>query len=45
VDEHLNLVVLGASVLLLVALLAVRLATRPPLPVLRDYQARGRVVG
>jgi len=45
VDEHLNLVVLGASVLLLVALLAVRLASRTSLPVLLVYLALGMVVG
>ena len=44
-DEHLNLVVLGASVLLLVALLAVRLASRTALPVLLVYLALGMVVG
>ena len=44
-DEHLNLVVLGASVLLLVALLAVRLASRTSLPVLLVYLALGMVVG
>jgi cell volume regulation protein A len=45
VDEHLNLVVLGASVLLLVALLAVRLASRTSLPVLLVYLALGMGVG
>jgi len=45
VDEHLNLVVLGASVLLLVALLAVRLASRTALPVLLVYLALGMAVG
>ena len=44
-DEHLNLVVLGASVLLLVALLAVRLASRTVLPVLLVYLALGMAVG
>jgi len=44
-DEHLNLVVLGASVLLLVALLAVRLASRTALPVLLVYLALGMAVG
>ena len=44
-DEHLNLVVLGSSVLLLVALLAVRLASRTALPVLLVYLALGMAVG
>ncbi len=44
-DEHLNLVVLGASVLLLVAVLAVRLASRTSLPVLLIYLALGMAVG
>lgn len=44
-DEQLNLVVLGASVLLLVALLAVRLASRTALPVLLVYLALGMAVG
>ena len=44
-DEHLNLVVLGGSVLLLVALLAVRLASRTQLPVLLVYLAMGMAVG
>jgi cell volume regulation protein A len=45
VDEQLNLAVLGASVLLLVALLAVRLASRTSLPVLLIYLALGMAVG
>ena len=44
-DEQLNLVVLGSSVLLLVALLAVRLASRTQLPVLLVYLAMGMAVG
>ena len=44
-DEHLNLVVLGSCVLLLVALLAVRLASRTTLPVLLVYLVLGMVVG
>jgi cell volume regulation protein A len=44
-DEHLNLVVLGACVLLLVAVLAVRLASRTALPVLLIYLALGMAVG
>ena len=44
-DEHLNLLVLGASVLLLVAVLAVRLASRTSLPVLLIYLALGMAVG
>jgi cell volume regulation protein A len=45
VDEHLNLVVLGSCVLLLVAVLAVRLASRTALPVLLIYLALGMAVG
>jgi cell volume regulation protein A len=45
VDQHVNLVVLGACVLLLVALLAVRLASRTALPVLLVYLALGMAVG
>ena len=44
-DEHLNLVVLGACALLLVAVLAVRLASRTALPVLLVYLALGMAVG
>ncbi|MCU1590852.1 MAG: antiporter [Frankiales bacterium] len=44
-DEHLNLVVLGACALLLVAVLAVRLASRTALPVLLIYLALGMAVG
>ena len=44
-DEQLNLVVLGACVLLLVALLAVRVASRTALPVLLVYLALGMAVG
>ncbi len=44
-DEHLNLVVLGSCVLLLVALLAVRLASRTTLPVLLVYLVLGMGVG
>jgi cell volume regulation protein A len=44
-DQHLNLVVLGACVLLLVAVLAVRLASRTSLPVLLIYLALGMAVG
>src|SRR3954463_15612842 len=44
-DEHLNLVVLGACVLLLIAVLAVRLASRTALPVLLIYLALGMAVG
>lgn len=44
-DEHLNLVVLGACALLLVAVLAVRLASRTALPVLLIYLAVGMGVG
>ncbi|MCA1711677.1 MAG: potassium/proton antiporter [Actinobacteria bacterium] len=44
-DEQLNLVVLGSSVLLLVALLAVRVANRTSLPVLLVYLALGMAVG
>src|SRR3954470_17013819 len=44
-DEHLNLVVLGACVLLLIAVLAVRLASRTALPVLLVYLALGMAVG
>jgi cell volume regulation protein A len=44
-DEHLNLVVLGACVLLLVSVLAVRLASRTSLPVLLVYLALGMAVG
>jgi cell volume regulation protein A len=44
-DEHLNLVVLGACVLLLVAVLAVRIASRTALPVLLIYLALGMAVG
>src|SRR6476661_77041 len=44
-DEHLNLVVLGACGLLLVAVLAVRLASRTALPVLLVYLALGMAVG
>jgi cell volume regulation protein A len=45
VDGHLNLVVLGACCLLLVAVLAVRLASRTALPVLLIYLALGMAVG
>jgi cell volume regulation protein A len=45
VDEHLNLVVLGSCVLLLVAVLAVRVASRTKLPVLLVYLALGMAVG
>jgi cell volume regulation protein A len=45
VDEHLNLVVLGACALLLVSVLAVRLASRTALPVLLIYLALGMAVG
>jgi cell volume regulation protein A len=45
VDEHLNLVVLGSCCLLLVAVLAVRLASRTALPVLLIYLALGMAVG
>lgn len=44
-NDRLNLVVLGASVLLLVAVLAVRLASRTALPVLLIYLALGMGVG
>jgi cell volume regulation protein A len=44
-DEQLNLVVLGACVLLLIAVLAVRLASRTALPVLLIYLALGMAVG
>ena len=44
-DQHLNLVVLGACALLLVAVLAVRLASRTALPVLLIYLALGMAVG
>ncbi|MCW2725841.1 MAG: sodium/hydrogen exchanger [Frankiales bacterium] len=44
-DEHLNLVVLGSCVLLLVAVLAVRVASRTKLPVLLIYLALGMAVG
>src|SRR3954470_12617413 len=44
-DEHLNLVVLGSCSLLLLAVLAVRLASRTALPVLLVYLALGMVVG
>lgn len=44
-DERLNLVVLGACALLLVAVLAVRLASRTALPVLLVYLALGMAVG
>src|SRR5689334_22579742 len=44
-DERLNLIVLGACVLLLVAVLAVRLASRTALPVLLIYLALGMAVG
>ena len=44
-DERLNLIVLGACVLLLVAVLAVRLASRTALPVLLVYLALGMAVG
>ena len=44
-DGRLNLAVLGACALLLVALLAVRLASRTALPVLLVYLALGMAVG
>lgn len=44
-DAELNLVLLGSSVLLLVAVLAVRIATRTGLPVLLLYLGIGVVVG
>src|SRR3954462_4831759 len=44
-DEHLNLVVLGSCSLLLLAVLAVRLASRTALPVLLVYLALGMAVG
>ncbi|MBK5305157.1 MAG: potassium/proton antiporter [Frankiaceae bacterium] len=44
-DEQLNLVVLGSCVLLLVAVIAVRFASRTALPVLLVYLALGMAVG